>query len=218
MNTPDPDYDAAAMLTYLADLGLPEPVAHAITAGAEPSHPQIAAQVRRWADRIMPEVDADITRGQLPADVATWAGLERHVDVSGYLSLPGSQVPWGADLPATDTDLNGARLIDAVTHEVERRLGLRAAMAELAASLTASAHEAAERLGFNTEEDETLTAVAEELSRFAGISFSDACDRTDGMWPAVRDADNTRRAEIIAACAHVDARIAAAVVERVWNP
>lgn len=217
MNTPDPDYDAAAMLAYFAGLGLPEPVARAITDGADAGHPQIAAQVQRWADRIMPEIDADITRGQLPADVATWAGLERHVDVSGYLALPGSQVPWGADLPATGTDLNGARLIDAVAHEVERRLRLRAATADLAASLTASAREAAERLGLNTEEDETLTAIAEELARFAGISFSDACDRTDGMWPAVRDAGNTRRTEIIAACAHVDARTAAAVIERVWN-
>jgi hypothetical protein len=206
------------MLAYQLGLGLPEGVAHAITSGADPARPQIAAQVQRWASRIMSEIDSDIKRGQLPADVATWAGIDGHVDANEYLHLPGNQVPRGSDLPASGDDRAGERLLAAVEHEVERRLLARhAATAGLAALLTTAADEAGERLGLNTEQDEILTAIAEELARFAGVSFDNACQLTDGMWPAVRDAGNRRRTEIIATRAQVDTSVAAAVVERVFG-
>lgn len=73
-------------------------------------------QVNTWADKIMSKIDADIARGRVSADVATFSELHDYVDANGYLL---EVVPDTGDWDSWNANQNDA------ADEVSRRLVAR---------------------------------------------------------------------------------------------
>lgn len=74
------------------------------------------ASIHEYADKIMIEIDKDITAGILPANVSTFVELHDHVDANEYITDAGHY--WD------NTDENIA-FVNAVESEVNRRLSER---------------------------------------------------------------------------------------------
>jgi hypothetical protein len=82
-----------------------------------------AAEVNRYADLIMTEIDKDIAAGTVAATVSSFGELHDHVDANDYSQWAG--VPWGTDEPDEPY-----ALVNRVEREVCRRLAERAGASE----------------------------------------------------------------------------------------
>lgn len=73
-------------------------------------------QVNAWAEWIMAEIDADIARGQVAADVGSFAELHDYVDANEYLLQA---------VPDMDDYAEWIAAHNATADEVNRRLAAR---------------------------------------------------------------------------------------------